>query len=184
MPGDDSRALAPADFPQSVRDSLAALRRLSRDVKSREEWLAIGRRATPDEIALAEAERQPHSCAATSIRTGLPCTKSRVLGMKTCRAHGGATKQAIAQAERRLREIVNPVLARLYELAMQSEHLPSATNAARDLLDRVGLGAVVQSRVRASMGDGEKIVVQIGFLNPPAGAEPVIIAPAKRPEKP
>jgi len=172
-------------FPKSVHDSLADLRRLAREAKSLQEWRAIGRRATPDEIALAETQRKEHACRATSIRTGLPCTKPRVLGMTTCRKHGGATKHAIARAEQRLREMLDPVLERLYGLAMQDEHKPSAVNAARDLADRVGLGAVVQAKVRASSKqDSGRITVNIGFLNPKASdSEPIVITGTKTEDK-
>jgi hypothetical protein len=58
---------------------------------------------------------------------------------------------------------------------------PAAVNAGKDLLDRVGLGAVVQAKVRGSKRrDRERIVVKIGFLVTP-GTEAPIIVDAKPP---
>src|SRR5688572_4984227 len=93
---DDSQF--PARTSQSVHDSLTELRQLAKTAKSLKEWLAIGRRATADEVDLAETQRKPFHCSGTSLRTGLPCTKPRVIGMTVCRKHGGATKHAIAKA--------------------------------------------------------------------------------------
>ena len=67
----------PTDLPTgptdlvTVADSLADLRKLAKAVGSRDEWLEKGKRATPDEIALAETLRKPNDCSAHSNRTGL-----------------------------------------------------------------------------------------------------------------
>lgn len=152
------------EFPPEVHESLKELRRIARYAKSRSDpglrW------ATADEIALAETQRTPNQCVATSTRTGLPCALKRLRGCTVCRKHGGAVSHVKDAAEQRLRELTMPVLARQYDLAMQSKHLPTAFNASADLLDRANVGALVQAKVRQSRNkdSGSRVTVNIGFL--------------------
>ena len=172
----DDQRLTP-NFPQSVHDSLAELRRLSKAVKSRAEWQAVGRRATEEEQRLAIADHQPWMCAATSARTGLVCTAKRLLGMTVCLRHGGSVKRTRLAAANRLREATMPVLNRLIETAMQSENLNAQVKAAQHLLNAAGIGAEVEARIRSSRhrDRDEKVVVTIGFMGAPHDA-PVTIA--------
>jgi hypothetical protein len=64
--------------------------------------------------------------------------------------------------------MVAPILDRLFDLAMQDGHKPAAVNAARDLLDRSGFGALVDAKVKAcNREDTRGVVVNIGFLASP-----------------
>jgi hypothetical protein len=155
-------ALVPVEPARTVADSLAALRQIARHAKDRHDPAL--RWATAEEIALAESQRRPHHCAGSSARTGLPCRRPRVLGTSVCPKHGGSSGHVKRAAARRLRAMVDPVLERLYTLSMQDGHRPSAVNAARDLLDRAGIGELVTSKVRGSQPGGAKVVVNIGFL--------------------
>ena len=160
---EETQALTTRTFPQSVHDSLAELRQIAKRAKSREDPAL--RWATEDEIALATSLRKAWHCSGHSGRTGLPCEKARVLGTTVCVRHGAATPQVKAAIDQRLREMANPVLGRMFKLSMQDKHLPSAVNAGKDLLDRAGVGAVVDAKVRSAGRDqGNKIQVVIGFL--------------------
>src|SRR5689334_645835 len=109
----ETRALTPGEFPQSVHDSLAELRRIAKEAKSRDDPRL--RLATPDERALSESMRLPWHCAGHSSRTHLACTKPRVLGMTVCRKHGGAQRAVRAKAAQRLLAMVDPALATIQE---------------------------------------------------------------------
>lgn len=156
-------------FPPEVHQSLAGLRELSKRVKSRQEWEAVGRWATPDEIALGASQRLPWHCAGSSTRHGLPCTKARVAGMTVCRKHGGNTQHVRRAATRRLETMVAPVLGRMKDLAMQDEHKPTAYNASRDILDRACIGAPIEAKVRQSADGGkprsDKAQLHVGFMS-------------------
>lgn len=107
-------------------------------------------------------------CTAHSARTGLPCQKYAIKGATVCRTHGGAAPQVKAKAEQRLREMVSPMLDKLYTLAMQTDNLKVASECVRDALDRAGVGAVVEAKVRQSHKQehtGSGITVNIGFLS-------------------
>jgi hypothetical protein len=108
-------------------------------------------------------------CRATSRTSGQRCGKSAILGGSVCRFHGGAAPQVKAKAEQRLRIMVDPMLSKLHELAMQTDNLKVASDCVRDALDRAGIGALITAKVAASQhkGDsGPKVVVNIGFLTP------------------
>lgn len=163
------------EFPQSVRDSLAELRLMAKEAKCREDV----RRATPDEIALSETLRKPHHCVGHSSRTGLACRLSRVHGLVVCRKHGGSLKRVRANAAARLANMVNPVLNSMFKAATQDSNLAAAVKAGADLLDRSGVGELVQAKVRGSkhQGGDNRVVVQIGFLTNPDGQPLTIDAP-------
>lgn len=160
----------PEDFPPAVHDSLAALRRLAVTVKSLSEWQATGRRATPDEIALAHALQATAGkdyCQAPSQRTGLPCFRSPLRGGKICYRHGGNIPQLRAHAETMLIKASSRAAGRMIALAQQSTNLPVAQKAAADILDRAEVGALVKAKVQQATGTAHSgVVVQIGFLSP------------------
>lgn len=148
---------------EAVAASLAELKRIAHAAKSRNDPKL--RRATPEEVALALTQRKDWMCTGISSRTGLPCEGRRLLGATVCTRHGAALKHVKAAAEQRLREAAIPMLRRVRKLAEQSEHLPTAYNAARDLLDRAGIGALVESKVQAAQKDTtSRVIVNIGFL--------------------
>jgi hypothetical protein len=115
--------------------------------------------------ALADAH-QPRKCRAHSKSRKEPCRNWALPGGFVCKFHGGNAPQVKAKAEQRLREMVDPMLSKLHELAMQTDHLPTAVKAVTDALDRAGVGALVQAKVRSSTKDaaGSKVIVNIGFL--------------------
>jgi hypothetical protein len=59
------------------------------------------------------------------------------------------------------------VLNSLIETALQKDNLTAAVRAADSVLDRVGIGEVVEAKVRTSQkSDDGRVIVQIGFLTP------------------
>ena len=171
-------------FPPDVFTSMRALRKAAGQARSLAEWRQTGRYATPEEIAASESLRTPMSCSAHSVRTGLACAQRRVHGMTCCRRHGGNRKRVRARAAQRLRELIMPVLERLYQIAMQEDNPTAAMKAAADLLDRAEVGALVAAKVRTSKKDRHgkgRMVVQIGFLQGirPGDQPPTIVVPAK-----
>jgi hypothetical protein len=147
-----------------VVESLASLRHAALVATSRHD--PVLRRATPEEIALAESQRKPNHCIAYSSRTGLPCTCARLLGSTTCYRHGASTKAARAAARARIDRAVMPAIGRMIALSKQNLHLPTAQKAAADLLDRAGMGDLVQAKVHhATKGGSGNVTVNIGFLS-------------------
>ena len=61
-------------------------------------------------------------------------------GQRTCRAHGGASPQALRCARERLLALTYPAIAALDAAVRQREDLAVATKAATSILDRTGLG--------------------------------------------
>jgi hypothetical protein len=155
----------PESFPPEVHASVAELYALARQATSRTD--PILRWATPDEIALSEALRAPNACTATSARTGLACRQPRIKGGMVCKQHGGALRSVRRKANQRLADAVLPVLTSMRAAALQTENLNAAVKAGADLLDRANVGALVQSKVRASKRDtqtGPQVIVNVGFL--------------------
>lgn len=79
-------------------------------------------------------------------KQGDQCRRWSVAGATVCIVHGGAAPQVRRKAEERIRELVNPALARIARLigddaepGAESEAVSLA--AARDILDRAGYGA-------------------------------------------
>lgn len=74
--------------------------------------------------------------------SGERCKKPPIKGATLCRSHGGTAKQIKEKAQQRLLEAADKVAARLVGIAL-AENTPPAVvvQAARDLLDRAGLGA-------------------------------------------
>lgn len=153
-----------------VFDSMMALRQLARTVRSRAEWLEVGRYATAEEIALSDALAKPTACVAHSARHGLRCVKSRLAGMTCCERHSGSIVRVREKAKRRLAEMVDPVMSAMQENALQTENRPAAVRAGQDLLTRAGIGAEIELKAKAVEGrkdGGPRIEVRIGFLGTP-----------------
>ena len=172
-------ALVP-QFSAGVHASMLQLRKDAANAGSLAEWRKAGRYATAEEIALSEALRRPTDCAGHSARTGLACRKPRCVGMTVCRQHGGNLKKVKAKAAIRIAKMVDPMLGRMQELAMQDKHLPTAFNAAKDALDRAGIGEPSEvARAKSQREGGSRIEVHIGFLNPPATDSGVVVVEGK-----
>ena len=100
--------------------------------------------------------------------------------MTCCRRHGGNLTVVKAKAAKRLLAATMPVLNSLIETALQKDNLIASVRAADSVLDRAGIGEVVEAKVRSSQkSDSSKVVVQIGFLTGMGGESPVIVVPAK-----
>lgn len=108
-------------------------------------------------------------CHARSKTSGVQCKRHAIRGGTVCRYHGGAAPQVMAKAERRLRAMVDPMISRLEELALQTDNPKVAAECVRDALDRAGIGALVQSKVtaaraKANASTASGVTVNIGFL--------------------
>jgi hypothetical protein len=106
-------------------------------------------------------------CTAHSSRTGKPCQRYAIMGATVCQTHGGSAPQVKRKAEQRLREMVDPMISRLNELAMQTDNPKVAADCVRDALDRAGIGALVQAKVKTAEQRNTNaggITVNIGFI--------------------
>ncbi len=107
--------------------------------------------AVDDTPAVPEPPRNPtgsvhpmsRQCSAHN-RQGQQCGRAAIPGGTICGYHGGRAPQVLAAARRRLLEAADPVAAELIRLARYSEQDSVRVMAARDVLDRAGLGAKVQ----------------------------------------
>lgn len=159
----------PEDFPPEVHSSLAQLRTLSKSVKSLQEWRSVGRKATPDELALSELLRAPGTCNGHSSRTGLPCELFPKQGAAVCMKHGGNIQRVKDAAERRLLKASKIAVDQMIAFAKDNDSKvrSAAQKAAADILDRNGIGALVQAKVAASKADKSAgVTVTIGFIDP------------------
>src|SRR5262245_49174819 len=82
-----------------------------------------------------------NQCTAHSSRTGERCRKAPIAGSNVCRTHGGAAPQVQAKARARILALVDPALAELARIVNEGEADNVRLAAARDILDRAGLGA-------------------------------------------
>jgi hypothetical protein len=126
------------------------------------------RRATPEELAVAEADKAAHPkvgsfCVAHSVRTGLPCTKFKNLGMTVCGRHGGSVKRVKKKARERLTGILMSAIDTMHEMSQQRDHLPTARAAAKDIVDRL-LPALRREEGASSRQQALTPVVNIGVV--------------------
>lgn len=161
--------LIPEHFPSEVHQSLNQLRTIAKAAKTRFDPKL--RLATWQEVALAELLRTERHCIGWSKRTGLPCQAAKVIGGDVCLRHGAAMHHVKAARERRLQAIAAPVLTEMYKIAtlpVDKDTIHAKQRAAADLLDRAGVGAVVEAKVRQSYGGtlSGGVNVTIGFLAP------------------
>jgi len=143
---------------------LAELRAIAKAAKSKDDPRL--RKATPDEVALAETLKKPSDCKGHSSRTGLPCTNAAMKGTVTCRVHGSSTQATRQAIKLRLSEVAPQLLeSQIVRAAKIDDAI--GFKAAQDLMDRAGIGALVQAKVRASKKQdsaGASVTVNIGFL--------------------
>lgn len=162
----------PEDFPPEVHESLQQLRAIAKAATSRHDPTL--RKATPDELALAELLHAPHLCTGHSSRTGLPCNLDPMKGGMVCSRHGGRSSHVKRKAERRLAALALPTLAKLHDYAMDGDQKVrnAAVVAAKDLLDRAEIGTPIQAKVAKDKAAAEQtrnpgtsgVTVNIGFL--------------------
>lgn len=88
----------------------------------------------------------PGKCAGhASDGSGRPCGNWPIKGAVVCKRHGASAPQVRAAAQMRILENADAVAAALVKIALnESEGAAARVSAARDLLDRAGLGAARQ----------------------------------------
>lgn len=93
-------------------------------------------------------------CKGHSSQTGRPCQKYPVRGAAVCPKHGASAPQVKRAAQLRLLEAADDVAAELVRLALDRTVPPQVkVQAARDLLDRAGLGATQLVQVQHDIAD-------------------------------
>jgi hypothetical protein len=95
----------------------------------------------PLNAGLVAANKTPR-CSARSSRTGQPCKKAAITGMRVCRTHGGAAPQAREAARRRMAFLVDPGLRCLEAILNDPDH-PQLLGPIKEVLARnelFGLG--------------------------------------------
>jgi hypothetical protein len=90
-----------------------------------------------DTQQLTDTRRQ---CTATSKQSGVRCKRRPIRGGFVCKIHGGGSPQVKQKAEERLREMIDPALAKLLKLVQQDKVPAVALGAVRDVLDRNQVG--------------------------------------------
>jgi hypothetical protein len=103
--------------------------------------------------------RQPWMCRAKSSRTGELCTKAAIKGATVCATHGGSTRHVKAGAKARLEEKIPTMLDVVETLATTASHEPTRLNAAKDWLDRAGVG----ENQKGQQGGNAAPLIQIGI---------------------
>ncbi len=83
--------------------------------------------------------REPERlCTAHLSHTGEPCGNYRMRGQRVCRKHGGAALKARANAQRRLMEAADPIMAELVRIATDKNRDDDRKlRAIQDALNRV-----------------------------------------------
>src|SRR5438876_7944095 len=123
----------------------------------------------PLNAGLLAANKTPR-CSARSSRTGQPCKKAAITGMRVCRTHGGAAPQVRDAARLRMVFLLDPGLKRLASILKHGDdsHALAAIKVVLDRNELYGYGVeheapaqviAVQTRVNlperhlASMSD-------------------------------
>lgn len=90
-------------------------------------------------------------CHAHSKRTGEPCGNWAMQGQEVCRMHGGSTGASRRKAAARIEASLDRAAAAVVKL-MEDDATPHGIKlaAARDLLDRGGLGVAAQAETQAA----------------------------------
>lgn len=81
-------------------------------------------------------------CAAKRRGTDELCRAPAMAGLRVCRLHGGASKQAQRKARLRLAELIDPAIGTLAREMVQADKSADKQRAANSILDRAGLGRV------------------------------------------
>jgi hypothetical protein len=79
-------------------------------------------------------------CTAKSKQSGTRCKRSPIPGGAVCALHGGKAPQVVRTARARLAALVDPALATLGVLMKRPTLAHVRLGAARDVLDRAGIG--------------------------------------------
>jgi hypothetical protein len=98
-----------------------------------------------------------------------------------CHKHGATLPNVKAARDRRLQRMADRALDEMFAMATSGPITKTKQAAACDILDRAGVGAIAQAKVRSSFhgNNAEPVTVQIGFLDyVKSSDEPVIDAVA------
>ena len=116
---------------------------------------------------LMEDRKYQNRCTAKSKQSGERCKREAGAGKSVCYIHGGEAPQVKEAAMRRLRDAADPVAGELVKMAMSGKVDNIKLGAAKDLLDRAGVGEAKRievditdemlraeiDRLRSEMGD-------------------------------
>lgn len=103
-------------------------------------------------LAALDVDRQ---CRANSRQTGERCRRTVPLGHVVCHYHGGASKQAKDKAKLRLLELLEPAVAGLARLMVNSADERVRLRAIENVLDRAGM----PRGVKMEGGDARALLV-------------------------
>jgi hypothetical protein len=156
--------MRPEDFPPEVHASLSELRQIAQRAKNAQDPGL--RYATPMEIALSELLRHPSHCTGHSKRTGLACRGQAVIGGTLCIKHGAQYSHIKKARDQRLQQLAGPALREMVKMSKSRKDTLIKQRAAADILDRAGVGAIAEAKVRHSFHGNLSagVTVQIGFL--------------------
>jgi hypothetical protein len=92
-------------------------------------------------------------CHAKAKSSGKKCKQPVVPGATVCVYHGGSAPQVQEAAKRRLLAMADPALAALNDIVQDKGKTRASVRlaAARDILDRIGLGATHKTEVNANI---------------------------------
>ena len=116
--------------------------------------------------------QEPTLCKARR-KNGEPCRNPPMLGSTVCRMHGGAAPQVKRRAQQRILEASDQAAYRLVQM-MQDTKIPPAVQlaAARDLLDRAGLGAKQEVSIELEVPSWEASLQELFVVYPDGPASP------------
>ncbi len=103
-------------------------------------------------------------CSAHSVRTGKPGRRNAICGGNVCPAHGGRALQVKEAARRRLLDMIDPALKKLWDLIEQDENLAVSLGAIKAILGRAGIDR------KASLELPDRVTIT--FDNPAANRIP------------
>lgn len=104
---------------------------------------------------------QRRRCSATSKQTGNQCRRYPVPGAAVCCMHGGKAPQVQRTARQRIASLVDPAIDTLAELLKSQVQPRVALGAAKDVLDRAGVGREPQPPMTLSEADADHQLEQL-----------------------
>ena len=112
-------------------------------------------------------KRDPQRICTANKSDGTHCKAYAIKGGTVCRVHGGSAPQVKAAAMKRLLDAVDPVAGELVKMAMGDKRDSVKLAAAKDVLDRAGIGEPARSEVTILTDD--VLVAEIARLKAELG---------------